>query len=63
MNSVTPGFVDTKLLPPGFAEKVAPNLPMRRIIHPEEVSNPILFLLSDEASYIAGASLLISGAR
>ncbi len=63
VNSVTPGFVDTELLPPDFAEQVAPNLPMKRIAQPEEISNPILFLLSDDASYVAGASLLISGAR
>jgi len=63
VNAVSPGFVDTELLPPGLAEKVTPNLPMKRIAQPEEVSNPILFLLSDEASYIAGATLLISGAR
>ncbi|MGR3342148.1 MAG: SDR family oxidoreductase [Paracoccaceae bacterium] len=46
-----------------MAEQVAPNLPMKRIAQPEEVSNPILFLLSDDASYVAGATLLISGAR
>ena len=56
-------FVDTELLPPGLAEQVGPNLPMKRVAQPEEVSNPILFLLSDDASYIAGATLLISGAR
>ncbi len=63
VNSVTPGFVDTELLPPGFAEQVGPDLPMKRIAQPEEVSNPILFLLSDDAAYVAGARLLISGAR
>ena len=63
VNSVSPGFVDTELLPPGLAEQVGPNLPMKRVAQPEEVSNPILFLLSDEASYVAGATLLISGAR
>lgn len=63
VNAVSPGFVDTELLPPGLADQVGPNLPMKRVAQPEEVSNPILFLLSDEASYVAGATLLISGAR
>jgi NAD(P)-dependent dehydrogenase (short-subunit alcohol dehydrogenase family) len=54
VNAVSPGFVDTELLPPGLADQVGPNLPMKRVAQPEEVSNPILFLLSDEASYTSG---------
>ena len=63
VNSVSPGFVDTEILPPGMVEELEPKLPMKRVAQPEEVSSAILFLLSDDSSYVAGASLLISGAR
>jgi len=36
---------------------------MKRVGQAEEVANAILFLLSDEASYIAGTKVNVSGAR
>ncbi len=63
VSSVNPGFIDTEFLRPGMLREIAPNLPMKRVATLEEVSNPILFLLSDDASYMAGATFSISGAR
>ena len=37
--------------------------PMGRLGEPAEVANAILFLLSDEASYITGHTLAVSGGR
>ena len=63
VNSVSPGVIDTEIQPPGRVEQVGPNLPMKRVGQAEEVANAILFLLSDEASYIAGTKINVSGAR
>jgi NAD(P)-dependent dehydrogenase (short-subunit alcohol dehydrogenase family) len=63
VNAVTPGVIDTDIQPPGRLERVMPMLPMGRAGQAEEVSEAVLFLLSDGASYINGANLRVSGAR
>lgn len=65
VNAVCPGFVETPILE-NVPQKVldySTNLrvPMRRIGQPEEVANAILWLLSDESSYINGHQLLVDG--
>jgi NAD(P)-dependent dehydrogenase (short-subunit alcohol dehydrogenase family) len=64
VNSISPGpFPDTEVDPgiPGFREKLALKVPMGRIGSPEEVAGPVVFLLSDAASYINGANLPVDG--
>ncbi len=63
VNSVSPGVIDTEIQPAGRVEEIGPKLPMRRVGQPEEVANAILWLLSDEASYVAGTKINVSGAR
>jgi NAD(P)-dependent dehydrogenase (short-subunit alcohol dehydrogenase family) len=63
VNAVSPGPIDTDIHPPGRKERTAPILPMRRFGTPEEVSEAVMFLVSDKASYIAGANLDVGGAR
>src|SRR3989344_4707262 len=48
---------------PDRASRMAPQLPMGRAAHPEEVGEAIAWLLSDAASYTAGAILDVSGGR
>jgi 3-oxoacyl-[acyl-carrier protein] reductase len=63
-NAVCPGFVSTPILG-NFPEKVLSALeervPLGRLARPEEVANAFAFLASDEASYINGAVLEVSG--
>ena len=63
VNAITPGVIDTDIQPPGRLERVGPLLPMGRPGQADEVAHAILFLLSDEASYINGANLRVSGGR
>jgi 2-hydroxycyclohexanecarboxyl-CoA dehydrogenase len=67
VNCVSPGPTDTPFLAgvaadnPRLAEALERAIPMRRLGHPEEVANAVAFLASDEASYITGQTLSVSG--
>jgi NAD(P)-dependent dehydrogenase (short-subunit alcohol dehydrogenase family) len=67
VNAVAPGLILTDIHAaggePGRAERIAPTVPMGRPGAPEEVAEPILFLLSPAASYITGAVLRVAGGR
>ena len=61
-NSVHPGFIMTPMMVEATNEEGGDALsmiPLRRIAEPEEVSNLVLFLASDESSYISGAEHVI----
>lgn len=63
VNAVSPGVIDTEIQPEGRVARIGPNLPMKRAGRAEEVAAAILYLLSDEASYIAGTVLDVTGGR
>ncbi len=63
VNAVAPGPIDTAIHPPGRLERVAPMIPMGRAGRTDEVAGPIMFLLSDAASYTTGTVLRVSGGR
>jgi NAD(P)-dependent dehydrogenase (short-subunit alcohol dehydrogenase family) len=63
VNAVRPGPTDTEIHEPGRLARIAPQLPMGRPGQPDEIAEPVLFLLSDAASYITGAVLNVSGGR
>lgn len=64
VNAVCPGFVDTPILAT-VPEKVLDTMKgqcwQRRLGQPEEIANAYAFLASDEASYINGVALEVSG--
>jgi 3-oxoacyl-[acyl-carrier protein] reductase len=64
VNSVSPGFIETdmtKALSSNQIDALTKNIPLGRIASPEEVSNVINFLLSDESSYITGENINVNG--
>jgi NAD(P)-dependent dehydrogenase (short-subunit alcohol dehydrogenase family) len=67
VNAVRPGFIYTGLHAkggePGRVDRVKAMVPMKRGGQPEEVAAAILWLLSDEAAYITGSILDVSGGR
>jgi NAD(P)-dependent dehydrogenase (short-subunit alcohol dehydrogenase family) len=67
VNAVRPGIINTELHAkggePGRIDRIAPTIPMQRAGEADEVANAILWLASDEASYITGSLLDVSGGR
>lgn len=64
VNAVAPGFIDTPILstvPGDVLAKMQEQVPLRRLGKPEEIASVYAFLASDEASYINGAVIEVSG--
>lgn len=72
VNIVCPGAVDTEQVrkslrfypdPEKTLRDLADTHPMRKLGKPEEIAKTVLFLASDEASWISGADISIDGGR
>jgi NAD(P)-dependent dehydrogenase (short-subunit alcohol dehydrogenase family) len=67
VNAVRPGVVRTEIHAsggdPGRAERIGATAPLGRAGDAEEIARAILWLASDEASYVTGAILDVSGGR
>lgn len=65
VNTVSPGAVDTPMLIDGMTDEVLAsfmsNIPMGRLAQPDELSGAVVFLASDHARYITGATINVSG--
>jgi 3-oxoacyl-[acyl-carrier protein] reductase len=64
VNTVIPGLVETEALfmwTPERKAQVAQNTPLRKIANADDVANTILFLVSEHAGHITGASVPVNG--
>ena len=72
VNTVSPGFAGTQMVADAlaaleptaaqaFAERSLARIPMGRFAEPHEIASCVLFLASDEASYITGSDLVVDG--
>jgi NAD(P)-dependent dehydrogenase (short-subunit alcohol dehydrogenase family) len=65
--AIRPGLIDTEIHgsggDPDRAHRLAPMVPMKRVGTAEEIANAIVWLMSDEASYVTSAILDVSGGR
>lgn len=64
-NCVAPGFVDTELTHTVLSEEQIKNLmnqvPMKRLAKPEEIAKLVLWLCSEENSFVTGQNIAIDG--
>lgn len=67
VNAVAPGLIATDIHAaggfPDRLQRLGPQIPMKRPGSSDEVAETILFLMSDAASYVTGAVLMVSGGR
>ena len=64
VNMVAPGFIDTDMtavLPDKVREAMVADIPLGKIGTPENVADAVVFLVSDQASYITGQTINVDG--
>jgi len=64
VNAVAPGFIETPILgsiPDKVLDHMREQVPLKRLGRPDEIANVYAFLASDEASYVNGAVIEVSG--
>lgn len=64
VNAVAPGFILTDMvsaMPPEVLEKMAAKVPLNRLGQPDDIANVYVFLCSDMAAYINGATISVDG--
>ena len=65
VNTVSPGGVETPMMLSGLTEEALASfvgsIPLGRLAQPDELAGSVLFLASDNARYITGATLNVSG--
>jgi NAD(P)-dependent dehydrogenase (short-subunit alcohol dehydrogenase family) len=65
VNALAPGLVKTRLAAalwegPG-EERIAPNIPLRRLGVPDDIATAALFLASDASSWVTGQTFVVDG--
>lgn len=64
VNAIAPGFIDTEMLkniPKDRKSEYISRIPVGRLGKPQEVTDAVLYLLSDNAAYVTGHVLVIDG--
>jgi 3-oxoacyl-[acyl-carrier protein] reductase len=64
VNAIAPGFIETdmtKKLPEEAVKAWADQIPLKRFGSPSDVAHAVVFLASEQASYITGHTLMVDG--
>jgi len=66
VNAIAPGYVDTDMVaavPDNVLEKIVAKIPVGRLGHADEIARGVLFLVSDEATFVTGSTMSINGGQ
>ena len=61
VNSLAPGFIDTPIIPEESKKELASITPMQRLGKAEEMAKAVLFMASDDSSFMTGNTLTVDG--
>ncbi len=69
VNAVVPGATETRLMwanvkpedMPEMRRRICEEIPVGRLANPDEIARPVVWLLSDESSYVTGSHLVCDG--
>lgn len=61
VNAICPGFIDTPILGDTDRSALIEATPMKRLGKPEEIAKAVLFLASDDSSFMTGSALVVDG--
>ena len=64
INCISPGFIKTKMtdvLDEKYKELIISKIPSARLGEPDDIANAVVFLCSDQSSYINGETLHVNG--
>ena len=67
VNAVAPGWIETQMVKDGFQSGVVSKkqilsaVPFKRLATPDEIASVVVYLASDEASYVTGQTLFVDG--
>ena len=60
VNAVSPGEIETESIQPEY-EALIPSIPLDRMGTPNDVAGTIYYLCSDDASYVTGTEVWVTG--
>ena len=65
VNAVSPGFVETEMTATTLSEDerraLASQVPINRFAQPDEIAKVVLFLASDQNTYLTGQNIVVDG--
>ena len=62
VNAVSPGEISTEMIEPEY-EMLIPRIPLNRMGMPEDAARAIYYLASEEAAYITGTEIWVTGGQ
>ncbi len=66
VNAIAPGYVETDMVravPKEVLEKIIHTIPVGRLGTPEDIARTVIFLVSEDASFVTGSTLSINGGQ